>query len=147
MKASEFRTHFGYSLLGCQCMIKNDTKLFRQRLSEPHSLTTPSPKLTPVPVQGTAAQCTLWILGRWAGPTTSEVKWIQCVTCIIYYYYLLVHFITYYYLTCYYLLLLFVITLLLHYYCTLLHHSLLHIITTFVITLLLHIIKLFIITC
>ena len=32
---------------------------------------------------GTAAPCTMWILGRWAGPTTCEVKWNS--VCNLYY--------------------------------------------------------------
>ena len=108
---------------------KPDTKLFRQRLSEPHSSTTPSPKPTPAPVPGTAARCTLWILGRWAGPATREVKWssacdlysilllpistslLHIITwpVVTYYYYLLLHcyyiIITHYYMLLQFLLL------------------------------------------
>ena len=57
----------------------------------PIAVTMPSPKLTPALVQGSAAPCTLRILGRWAGHATVKLNEAQCVTCIIYYYYLLMY--------------------------------------------------------
>ena len=122
----------------------------------PIAMTTPSPKLTPVPwCRGRLAPCTLWILGHWAGPATREVKWSE--GCGLYFILLLpnsislLHIITWPVITYYYY---FVITLLLrhlllrtitilllhHYYIiiTYYYHSLFSIITFSVITLLLH---------
>ena len=62
----------------------------------PIAMTTPSPKLTPVLVPGTAAPCPSWILGRWAGPATSEVEWssvtasvcdLYCIVLLLFMYY------------------------------------------------------------
>ena len=41
----------------------------------PIATTTTSPALTRAAGLGTAAQCTSWIPGRWAGPATPEVEW------------------------------------------------------------------------
>ena len=83
------------------------------------------PKLTLVLVPGTAASCTSWILGCWAGSATSEVEWSSAcasctVTCIVYYHYLSIyhyciivtcHIVTYYYcfllLHCYYIIIMY----------------------------------------
>ena len=71
--------------------------------TEPIAMTMPSPKLTPVLAQGTAAPCTSWILGCWhwwAGPSTCEVKWssvcdliLQIITWPVntYYYPIILH--------------------------------------------------------
>ena len=155
MKTSKLRPHLGYHLLGSSSWMPVYDKNWHQMVQakairEPHSSTTPSPKQTPMPVQGTAAQCTLWILGLWAGPATSEVKWSS--VCDLYYILLLptstslLHItwpvITYCYsllLRCYYI----IIT---HYY-IIHYHVLLQFCYCTAITSLLHIITSFIITC
>ena len=75
------------------------------------AMTTPSKKLTPVLVPGTAARCTLWILGRWAGPKTREVKWSS--VCELYYILLLPVSIS--------LLHIIIWPVIIYYYCLLLH--------------------------
>ena len=117
----------------------------------PIAMTTPSPKPTPVPVPRTTARCTLWILGRWAGPATREVKWSSA--CELYYILLLPistslldiitrPVITYYYcllLQCYYI-------IFTHYY-IIYFHVLLQFCQDTVITSFSHIITSFIIPC
>ena len=100
----------------------------------PITMTTPSPKPTPLLGQGTAVPCTLWILGRWVGPATSEVEWssvcdVYCISLlrIITYYCQRLIVITCYFHFCYYT----VITLLL----CIITSLIIHVITVFVITL------------
>ena len=106
----------------------------------PIAMTTPSPTLTPVLVPGTAALCPLWILGPWAGPTTCEVKWSW--VCDLYHILLLPineslldiipwPVIIYYYCFCYALL---HYSLLLQFCYHTVITSLLHIITSFIVT-------------
>ena len=82
----------------------------------PITMIMPSPKQIPLLGQGTAAPCTLWILGRWVGPTTLEVQLhVQLYFSVWPVLYIIITMTNYYILLSELLLLTIVITLLLHY--------------------------------
>ena len=58
----------------------------------PIATNTNSPALIQAEELETAAQCTLWIPGRWAGPATPEVQWSAARD----HYYILFYIITHY---------------------------------------------------